>query len=121
MAVEKFCLISINSYNELTGGGLYLRTLVAFLKKQKLELTLIDKKNAVKNFTPTFKEHFSCSKGRMQDVISRFFLLPSFYMVHLFSIIRICRLNDIIGLHNSRLGIICCLLKFLFPKKKLLF
>ncbi|EOG8148072.1 glycosyl transferase family 1 [Citrobacter cronae] len=118
MGVEKFCLISINSYNELTGGGLYLRTLVAFLKKQKLELTLIDKKNAVINFTPTFEEHFSCSKGRMQDVISRLFLLPSFYMVYLFSIIRICRLNDIIGLHNSRLGIICCLLKFLFPKKK---
>lgn len=118
MSVEKFCLISINSYNELTGGGVYLRTLVAFLKKQNVDLTLIDKKNAQKNFNTVLKKHVSFAKGRAQDVISRLFLLPSFYIVYLLSIIRICRDNDIIGLHNSRLGIICCLLKLIFPKKK---
>ncbi|EFD7682181.1 glycosyl transferase family 1, partial [Escherichia coli] len=47
---KKLCLISINSYNELTGGGVYLRTLVSFLQKQNVNLTLIDKKSSGKLF-----------------------------------------------------------------------
>ncbi|MCC2941295.1 glycosyl transferase family 1, partial [Citrobacter freundii] len=111
MSAKKFCLISINSYNELTGGGVYLRTLVSFLNKQNVELTLVDKDISEKNFDVPAAKHFSLSKGLLQDVISRALLLPSFYMVHLFTILRICRDNDIIGIHNSRLGIICYLIK----------
>lgn len=49
---KKLCLISINSYNELTGGGVYLRTLVSFLQKQNVNLTLIDKNPQV-NYSKT--------------------------------------------------------------------
>ncbi|HFQ7815815.1 TPA: glycosyltransferase [Citrobacter freundii] len=120
MSAKKFCLISINSYNELTGGGVYLRTLVSFLNKQNVELTLVDKDISEKNFDVPAAKHFSLSKGLLQDVISRALLLPSFYMVHLFTILRICRDNDIIGVHNSRLGIICYLIKLFFPKKNII-
>ncbi|MBJ3591047.1 glycosyltransferase family 4 protein [Salmonella enterica subsp. enterica serovar Saintpaul] len=120
MGADKLCLISINSYNELTGGGVYLRTLVSFLDKQNVELTLIDKNIRQKNFDAPVKKHISLSKGLFQDVISRVLLLPSFYMVHFFTILRICRTNDVIGVHNSRLGVICYLLKLFYPKKKII-
>ncbi|MBJ8848334.1 glycosyltransferase [Citrobacter braakii] len=120
MGADKFCLISINSYNELTGGGVYLRTIVSFLNKQNVELTLIDKNISEKNFDAPVKKHISLSKGLFQDIISRIFLLPSFYMVHFFTILRVCHGNDFIGIHNSRLGIVCYFLKLIFPKKKII-
>lgn len=111
-------LLSINSYDELTGGGVYLRTLILFLKKQKVTLTLLDKK-IDSELNPLSFKRLSYRKNGLNDIVSRVFLLPSFYMVHLFSILVECSKNDIIGLHNSRLGIFVPLLKILFPNKKI--
>lgn len=119
-ANKKLCLISINSYNELTGGGVYLRTLVNFVLKQNIALTLIDKKNEFKNYEDENFNHISFSKSRFTDIVSRLFLLPSFYTPYLFSIAKICKGHDIIAFHNSRLGIILYILKFLLPNKKII-
>lgn len=75
---KKLCLISINSYNELTGGGVYLRTLVSFLQKQNVNLTLIDKKSSGKLFEDNTFQHISFIKGKRQDIISRLFLYHHF-------------------------------------------
>ncbi|EAT0104736.1 glycosyl transferase family 1 [Salmonella enterica] len=116
---KKICLISINSYDELTGGGVYLRTLVGFLLKQNIPLTLIDKKNHKKNFNDNNFKHVSFRKNNWSDIISRLFLLPSFYTVYLFSIFKICKEHDVIAFHNSRLGIILLLVKMVFSNKKI--
>ncbi|MFO3905288.1 glycosyltransferase [Enterobacter hormaechei] len=118
--LKKVCLISINSYDELTGGGVYLRTLVKFLLKQQLTLTLIDKENSDKNFNDTHFNHLSYKKNKLSDIVSRLLFLPSFYMVYIFSLVKIFRGYDVIAFHNSRLGVIICFLKFLFPNKKIL-
>ncbi|RJX64603.1 glycosyl transferase family 1, partial [Escherichia coli] len=102
---KKLCLISINSYNELTGGGVYLRTLVSFLQKQNVNLTLIDKKSSGKLFEDNTFQHISFIKGKRQDIISRLFFIPSFYVPYIFSIIKILRKQDILAFHNSRLGL----------------
>lgn len=111
-------LLSINSYDELTGGGVYLRTLILFLKKQNVTLTLLDKKLASEQNPVSFKRK-SFKKNGFYDIFSRIFLLPSFYVVHLFTILLECRKNDVIGIHNSRLGLFVLLLKTIFPKKKI--
>lgn len=81
---KKLCLISINSYNELTGGGVYLRTLVSFLQKQNVNLTLIDKKSSGKLFEDNTFQHISFIKGKRQDIISRLFytiiLCPLYFL-----------------------------------------
>ncbi|EAV0574039.1 glycosyl transferase family 1 [Salmonella enterica] len=120
MVNKKICLISINSYNELTGGGLYLRTIVSFLKKNNADLTLIDKYSSEYIFSDKGFKHLSFTKGYFQDVFSRLLLLPSFYMPYLFSVMKIFKGNEIVGFHNSRLGLLCFLCRIFYPSKKII-
>lgn len=120
MVNKKVCLISINSYNELTGGGLYLRTIISFLKKNNADLILIDKYSSELIFDDKGFKHLSFTKGYIQDIFSRLLLLPSFYMPYLFSIMKIFKENEIIGFHNSRLGLLCFLCRIFYPSKKII-
>lgn len=83
MVNKKICLISINSYNELTGGGLYLRTIVSFLKKNNADLTLIDKYSSKHIFDDKGFKHLSFTKGYFQDI----FFTSAFVTLFLYAIL----------------------------------
>ncbi|MEZ9340307.1 hypothetical protein AB4176_20875 [Vibrio splendidus] len=117
---KKVTLITINSEQELTGGGHYLRCLISGYEKVSNELTVVSKADSKANFS------FQCStlfthlkKSFLPEIVSRLLLCPSFLLFYFPKIFKQCIQSDIIALHSSRLGILSLLLSISFPKKKI--
>ena len=106
----KVTLISINSINENTGGGIYLRCLQKLYTSNGIELNVICKSDNGSGF----------KKGIFTDILSRvFFLSPSFLAYYFIKVIWKCKNSDVIAIHSSRLGFYAWFIKFIYPKKKL--
>ena len=119
MKHNKCLVISINSLDEPSGGGIYLKSILHLLNSNFDQITLIDKNIGRSTTSGTFcNNRVSLKKNITKDVISRLFLIPSFYLPHIPLIIRFARRHDVIALHNSRLGLLLLFLRTIFPKKK---
>lgn len=117
--MHNILLISINSISENTGGGIYLRSIVEFLKKNNLRITLFCKKNHL----PPNDDEISTSefkKNKFYDIISRLFFIPTFYLPYIIKIVSASRKYDIIAFHNSRFGLIIKSLRIIYPNKKII-
>ncbi|HDF2328837.1 TPA: glycosyltransferase family 4 protein [Morganella morganii] len=117
--MHNILLISINSISENTGGGIYLRSIVEFLKKNNLHITLFCKKNHL----PPDDDEISISelkKNRFYDIVSRLFFIPTFYLPHVIKIVSASRKYDTIAFHNARFGLIIKLLRIIYPSKKII-
>ncbi|WED59382.1 glycosyltransferase [Vibrio alginolyticus] len=113
-------LVTINSEQELTGGGHYLRCLISGYEKVSGNLTIISKESTKVNFKfgrDTLFLHLK--KNTISEIISRMLFCPSFLLYYFPKIIRQCKKSDIIALHSSRLGVLVFLFSFFFPKKKI--
>lgn len=106
-------LITINSINELTGGGIYARTVLSGLKLNYNEVLVIDKKlDGIDSQDDVAK--ISLKKHTAADLVSRVFLSPNYIFFYILKIIKVINRGgrfDEIYLHNSRLGIIALLLR----------
>lgn len=119
---NKALLLTINSTLELTGGGIYSRTLLKGISSNFKEVFTIEKKIEHSNFDKDSVVHIALEKTLLADLVSRIFLCPSFYIFYIFYIIRFINVNKInhVFFHNSRLGLILLLVK-LFTKDVKLF
>ncbi|WP_176494469.1 hypothetical protein [Cobetia sp. 5-25-4-2] len=113
----KVLIISINSFQELTGGGLYLRQIVDGYASKFANVTLVTKANNSNNYITPVKT-LDINKNFFADIVSRIFLLPSFHMVYFFTIFKEARTSDYLVFHSSRLGLLSWLLKRIFKDKK---
>jgi glycosyltransferase involved in cell wall biosynthesis len=104
---DKALLLTINSTGELTGGGIYARTILNGLLGVFSNVYTIEKK-----ICPAAEcneiNRTRLEKTLMSDFISRIFLCPSFYFFYIFKIISLIKRNEIkhVFFHNSRLGLI---------------
>lgn len=118
MTSKKILLISLNSPFELTGGGIYLRTLIDVFSSQG-DLTLIAKKNNQKNDIKINNKvaFFGVKKNLFVDVFSRFFLQPTFLFFYIFKILKSSSNHDVIVFHNSRNGIVLSIVSVILRKE----
>lgn len=101
-------LISPNGLQELSGGGLYLRSLAQALCASPTvdRLTVISKEMGSGE---AFEFPASCrriylKKNKLRDVAARLGLCPSYLMTYRGMLARAAREADVILFHNSRLG-----------------
>ncbi|MCU8474204.1 glycosyltransferase family 4 protein [Vibrio vulnificus] len=116
----KGLLVSINSIGELTGGGLYARTLYSEFSANYRKFDVICKIADVENSANTDFINGSVielSKSLLSDLVSRFLLSPTFLMTYFFKILIQAREYDIIHFHSSRNIPLAILVKFLLRKR----
>ncbi|NUC31665.1 glycosyltransferase family 1 protein, partial [Escherichia coli] len=117
MNKNKCYFISINSIFELTGGGIYARTILNALKYKYSEIVVINKKIELTNESKKEYNGFivQLEKTKIADIVSRIFISPSFLFFYITSIIAEIKKNrgECVDLffHNSRLGIVALILK----------
>ncbi|CAH7142418.1 conserved hypothetical protein [Vibrio chagasii] len=117
---KKVTLITINSEQELTGGGHYLRCLINGYEKVTDELTIVSKFDNKANFSFQCNTLFThLKKSFLPEIVSRLLLCPSFLLFYFPKIFKQCIQSDIIALHSSRLGMLSLFLSIAFPKKKI--
>lgn len=118
MTSKKILLISLNSPFELTGGGIYLRTLMDVFSSQG-NLTLMAKKNKQKNDIKINNEivFFGVKKNLFIDTFSRFFLQPTFLFFYVLKILKLSNVHDVIVFHNSRNGIVLSIVSDVLKKE----
>lgn len=121
MKNDKVLLVSINSIGEYTGGGIYLRTIFNGYMKNNNDVCLICKEDSKVLDENNNHKQIMFNKSIVSDLLSRFFLCPSFLFFYIFKIIRISKDYDCIAFHSSRLGLISKVLKTIYPKKKIIF
>ncbi|RZQ33480.1 hypothetical protein [Vibrio vulnificus] len=114
-------LITLNSIYELTGGGIYARTILDSLisSKGSNEVFVVHKES-----NPIFLYEcniFGMPKTLSSDLISRLFLSPTFIFFYVFKIIKLIRNEniEIVFLHSSRLGVMSLFLR-LFTNVKII-
>jgi glycosyltransferase involved in cell wall biosynthesis len=115
----KAIIISINSIHELTGGGLYLRTLYNEYRDKYSQFDILCKNDSVheKNDTLYKKSNILwLKKNFLIDIFSRLLLCPSFLGFHIFQILKICLKYDVVHIHSSRNLPIAYVLKNVFRK-----
>ncbi|OCH61295.1 hypothetical protein A6D98_01685 [Aliivibrio fischeri] len=114
-------IISINSPQELTGGGHYLRCLLKGYSKISNNVLVIGKEINEDHFKLDSNIEFNLfNKTLFSDFCSRLLLLPSFLFVYLFNIINLVKDSDVISFHSSRLGMLVFVLSKIYPDKKIL-
>ncbi|MCI1228815.1 glycosyltransferase [Kerstersia gyiorum] len=117
-------VVSLNGLQELSGGGLYLRSLVQGLLDTGAvrSMTVVSKNIQVQE--PAFRHEAvheqALEKSVVQDVLARMRLQPTFLGVHQAAIAAACEPADLVVFHNSRSGLILNALKRRFPGKKFL-
>jgi len=104
----KILLISPNGLQELSGGGLYLRSLAQALCAVHgvNRLTVISKEmgnGEAFNF-PANCERIYLEKNKARDVAARVRLYPTYLVTHRETLIRHARSADVVLFHNSRCG-----------------
>lgn len=118
--IKKISIISINSPEELTGGGHYLRCLIKGYERINSNVLVVGKDIGVSNFNFGPNVIFKLlQKNLFSDFLSRFFLNPSFLMRYFFDIKKSIADSDVIAFHSSRLGILIYLISRVYPKKKI--
>lgn len=122
--VNKVLLISINSLYEHTGGGLYLRTLTKGYVDNGFETKVLCKaefnQGSENSITNKNLSNLFLKKNIISDLVSRFFLCPSFLFYYIIKIFIVARKYEIISFHSSRLGMIIFLTKIVYPRKKII-
>ncbi|MCC4237775.1 glycosyltransferase [Vibrio anguillarum] len=119
--IKNATVISINSPQELTGGGHYLRCLLKGYSKISNNVLVIGKENNEENFKLDSNVKFKLfNKTLFSDFFSRLLLLPSFLFVYLFKIVSLVKNSDVISFHSSRLGVVVFILSKIYPDKKIL-
>lgn len=111
---KKITFITINSLNELSGGGIYARTIAHSLLENGQKLSVIDKSIPTENQYFNFVEHhFSLKKNIFTDLVSRLLLSPTYSFFYVIKIIKFINNNksDYTFLHNSRLGLVSIFLR----------
>ncbi|MEM5427368.1 glycosyltransferase [Cupriavidus oxalaticus] len=101
-------LISPNGLQELSGGGLYLRSLAQALCASPTvsRLTVMSKSmgSAEKFEFPASCKRIYLKKNKLRDVVARLGLCPTYLMTYRSRLAREARDADVILFHNSRLG-----------------
>lgn len=112
-------VVSLNGLQELSGGGLYLRSLVRALIATDIadKITVISKKILAQDiaFEHDQVQEIALEKGLTQDVFARILLHPTFLGVYTNIIVDACQGSDLIIVHNSRCGLILRKIKHHFP------
>lgn len=111
---KKILLVSPNSPTELSGGGIYLRTLMKVFSSRGA-LTIIAKSSS-NDLKLTVQKYIQLRKTLFSDLVSRVFFQPTFLAFYIFRIISHIRNHDIIVFHNSRCGGLIWLTRVLFKK-----
>lgn len=114
-------VVSLNGVQELSGGGLYLRSVVsAFARLEGVSgLTVISKEVGEQAVAlPRGPQYVYLPKTVRSDVLSRVMLNPTFLGTSVDVIARHANDADLIVLHNSRCGRILTSLRRRFPHKK---
>lgn len=104
----KVLLISPNGLQELSGGGLYLRSLAqALCAAQDIsQLTVISKdmgNGEIFEFPPNCQRIY-LKKNKMRDVVARLRLYPTYLITYRQVLMRHAPGADIVLFHNSRCG-----------------
>lgn len=114
-------VISLNGLQELSGGGLYLRSLVQGLLDTRVVdgMTVVSKKiqGVDRSFRHDAVRELELDKSAVRDVMARMRLQPTFLGVYQREIFAACEQADLILFHNSRCGLILQALKQRFPAK----
>ncbi|WP_323946584.1 glycosyltransferase family 4 protein [Aeromonas caviae] len=106
----KVLLVSINSIDENTGGGIYLRSLINLYKMSGVDINVISKGGKGARFT----------KSWISDIFGRCILIPSYMGAFVLRILISSRKADVIAFHSSRLGGLAWLVKSIYPCKKVI-
>ncbi|MFA7580117.1 glycosyltransferase [Castellaniella sp.] len=115
-------VISLNGLQELSGGGLYLRSLVSGLLQTEgvAQVQVISKKihGAGRVFGHERVTEVELEKNTTVDILARARLQPTFLGHHARRIVRACAASDLVVLHNSRGGLILAQLRKAWPGRK---
>ncbi len=119
--MNKVCIISINSPQELTGGGHYFRCLIKGYEKLFDSVQIIGKDIDQENFSFTKSTNESLlKKTAISDIFSRLFFSPSFLLYYWLKIRKILKNHDVIAFHSSRLGMLVFFTSLFFKNKKII-
>lgn len=104
----KVLLISPNGLQELSGGGLYLRSLAQALCAARgvSQLTVISKDmgNGEMFAFPENCERVYLAKNTMRDIAARALLCPTYLATHRATLVSHAQTADVVLFHNSRCG-----------------
>lgn len=117
----KVLIVSLNGVQELSGGGLYLRSVVTAFAGlgQVSEVTVISKEVGEKSVTlPDNVRYVYVPKTVRSDIVSRAMLNPTFLGTSTGLIAQHAQKADLVVLHNSRCGRILSTLKRQLPGKR---
>lgn len=116
----KGLFVSINSLGELTGGGLYARTLYSEYKNRYEKFDVICKESTAPNNASLAFLNGNIKylkKNSFTDLLSRLMCAPTFLMAYIIVIFGYARDYDVIHFHSSRNFPIAIMLRiFLFKK-----
>ena len=113
-------IISINSIEELTGGGLYFRTLYGDFKNKYEVLDVFCKSTHSDSSSLYISKNtkvYRVRKNIFFDIISRLLLCPTFLGAHFFKLFKIALGYDVIHFHSSRNIPLAFVLHYVFGKK----
>lgn len=120
----KVTVVSLNGFRELSGGGLYLRSLVRGLLDTGVVdgVTVVSKKTRGVDlvFGHEVVQEIELGKNAFKDVLARVCLQPTFLGVYQRAILAACEKADLVVFHNSRCGLLFQALKRHFPAKPVL-
>ena len=117
----KVLIVSLNGVQELSGGGLYLRSVVtAFASLSNVrEVTVISKEVGEQSVAlPEGIRYVYVPKTVRSDIVSRAMLNPTFLGTSIGLIAQHAQEADLVVLHNSRCGRILSTLKQQLPGKR---
>jgi len=117
----KVLIVSLNGVQELSGGGLYLRSVVrAFASLDDVgEVTVISEEVGEQSVTlPEKARYVYVPKTVRSDIVSRALLNPTFLGTSTELIAQHAQEADLVVLHNSRCGRILSTLKRRLPGKR---
>ena len=114
-------LISPNGLQELSGGGLYLRSLAQALCAARgvSQLTVISKEmgNGEMFAFPENCKRVYLKKNTVRDIAARVRLCPTYLMTHRTALVRHARTADVVLFHNSRCGRLMAAMRRQMPGK----
>lgn len=115
MSNRNVLIVSLNGVSENTGGGIYLRSLIDIYKTIGFNVNVFSKYISPEDVNSG--GFYYARKNVLFDLVSRFFLLPSFLIPYFFVIFKMAKQCDILVFHSARLGVISYVLSLLFPSK----
>lgn len=112
-------LVSLNSLNEQTGGGMYLRSLCRGLAR-KVDLQVLAKSVRGPAMAPLPDGAIEVDKGAFQDLVARLLLQPTFMAAYVLKVIRLAATANLIIFQSSRHGGLIALVRLLLPGKRVI-